>query len=207
MPAGRLLLDDPRVVLDVGRARHAVDERRDVGRPPDTLEHARAAEFFLERHEIDRQAALAERDHLVEDQAMRLAEEVLAVDQLGGLVDRVVAQHDGAEHRALGIEIVWQRARRFEDVGHGSKGRRACEEGGSYIHLAPPPRSRETRRDRACGGRGSHPPAKDNGRCRQPWLSGSPAWCSPAVRRRAGPGPTRPSPPAPAPARRHRCAP
>ena len=36
----RLLLDDLRVVLDVGRARHAVDERRDVGRPADFLEIA-----------------------------------------------------------------------------------------------------------------------------------------------------------------------
>ena len=39
----RLLLDDPRVVLDVGRSRHAVGERRDVGRPADFVELAALA--------------------------------------------------------------------------------------------------------------------------------------------------------------------
>ena len=34
----RLFLDDLRVVFDVGRARHAIDERRDVGRAADFLE-------------------------------------------------------------------------------------------------------------------------------------------------------------------------
>jgi len=34
VPKGGLLLDDLRVVLDVGVARHAVDQRRNVGRPP-----------------------------------------------------------------------------------------------------------------------------------------------------------------------------
>ena len=42
IPKRRLLLDDARVVLDVGRARHAVGERRDVGRPADLVELAAA---------------------------------------------------------------------------------------------------------------------------------------------------------------------
>ena len=41
VPQRRLFLDDARVVLDVGAARHAVGERRDVGRPADLLELAR----------------------------------------------------------------------------------------------------------------------------------------------------------------------
>ena len=78
VPERRLLLDDPRVVLDVGRARHAVDERRDVGRAADFVELARAPELFLQRDQIDRVAALDELDHLVEDAAVRVAEEVAA---------------------------------------------------------------------------------------------------------------------------------
>ena len=72
----RLLLDDARVVLDVGRVRHAVDERRDVGRAADLVELARARELVLERDEVDGLAALDEADHLVEDAAVRVAEEV-----------------------------------------------------------------------------------------------------------------------------------
>ncbi len=45
---GGLLLDDPRVVLDVGRPRHAVDQRRDVGRAADLVEIARAPELLLQ---------------------------------------------------------------------------------------------------------------------------------------------------------------
>ena len=78
VPERRLLLDDPRVVLDVGRARHAVDERGDVGGAADFVELARAAELFLQRDEIDRVAALGELDHLVEDAAVRVAEEIAA---------------------------------------------------------------------------------------------------------------------------------
>ena len=106
----RLLLDDPRVVLDVGRPRHAVDERRDVGRAADLVELARAAELLLERDEIDRVAALGELDHLVEDAAVRVAEEIAGVDDLGGEVERVVVEQDRAEHGALRLEIVRQRA-------------------------------------------------------------------------------------------------
>ena len=50
----RFLLDDARVVLDVGRARHAVGQRRDVGRSADFVELARARQLFFQRDEIDR---------------------------------------------------------------------------------------------------------------------------------------------------------
>ena len=66
IPKGRFLLDDARVVLDVCRSGHAVDERGDVGRPADLVEIAGASELFFERHEIDGVAALGELHHLVE---------------------------------------------------------------------------------------------------------------------------------------------
>ena len=102
----RLFLDDARVVLDVGRARHAVGEGGDVRRPADFVEVAGARELFLQRDEVDRVAALAEHHHPIEDAAMRVAEEVLGVDQLGGVIERLVVDQDCAEYRFLGIEAV-----------------------------------------------------------------------------------------------------
>ena len=75
-----LLLDDLRVVLDVGRSRDAVGQRGDVGGPADLLELPGARQLLLQRDEINRVTALAERDHLVEDAPMRVAEEVARVD-------------------------------------------------------------------------------------------------------------------------------
>ena len=117
VPEGRLLLDDPRVVLDVGRARHAVDERGDVGRAADLVELAGPPELFLQRDQIDGVAALGELDHLVEDAAVGVAEEIVGVDDLGGEVERVVVQQDRAEDGALRFEVVRQRA--FGDGGSG----------------------------------------------------------------------------------------
>ena len=48
--------------------------------------------------------------HLVEDAAVRVAEEIAGVDHLGGEVERVVVQQDGAEDGALRLEVVRQRA-------------------------------------------------------------------------------------------------
>ena len=66
-------------------------------------------------------AALGELDHLVEDAAVRVAEEIARVDDLGGEVERVVVQQDRAEHGALGFEIVRQRAFGDGDVGHARR--------------------------------------------------------------------------------------
>ena len=59
--------------------------------------------------------ALAERDHLVEDAPVRVAEEVARVDQLRGVVERLVVDQDRAEHGFLGLEIVRKRAFRCSD--------------------------------------------------------------------------------------------
>ena len=108
----RLLLDDLRVVLDVGRARHAVDERRDVGRAAHFLEVAGALELLLERDEIDRLAALRQIEHAIEDAAMRVAKERLRIDHRRRDVEGVVVDQDRAEHRSLRFEVVRKRALR-----------------------------------------------------------------------------------------------
>ena len=116
----RLLLDDRRVVLDVGRARHAVDEARDVGDAADVLELRRPRQRFLQRDQVDGVAALVELDHRLEDAAVRVAVEVAGVDDRRGVVERVVAEQDAAEHRALGVEVVRRRA--IAAIGGGAIG-------------------------------------------------------------------------------------
>ena len=102
-------------MLDVGGARDTVDERGDVGRPPDLVQVAGPSELLLERHQIDGIAALGQLDHLVEDAAVRVAEEIARVEDLGREVERIVVEQDGAEDRPFGFEIVGQRA-----IGDGS---------------------------------------------------------------------------------------
>ncbi len=115
----RLLLDDAGVVLDVGRPRHAVDQRGDVGGPADLVDLSGAAELILQRDEIDGVAALRQLHHLVEDAPVRVAEEIVRVDHLRRQVERIVVQQDRTEHRALRFEIVRQRAIGDGGFGHG----------------------------------------------------------------------------------------
>ena len=109
-PHRRFFLDDLGVVLDVGRARHAVGEGADVGRPADFFNLVRSRQLVLDGDEIHRLAAVGERHHLLEDAAVRIAEEVLGVDDLGGLVEDLVVDENRAEHALLGLEVVRQGA-------------------------------------------------------------------------------------------------
>jgi hypothetical protein len=84
VPEDGLLLDDPAPVLDAGDARDAVDERGQVGGAAHRLERGLAHELVLERHQVDRLAALGERGHRVEDAAVRVAVEVLLGQELRG---------------------------------------------------------------------------------------------------------------------------
>ncbi len=109
VPQRRLLFDDLRVVLDVGRARHAVHERRDVGRAADVLELSAARQLLFQRDEVDRRAALVERDHAIEDAPVRVPVEVAAVDHLRRGVEGVVVNENRSEHRAFRLEIMRKR--------------------------------------------------------------------------------------------------
>ena len=116
-----LFLDDLRVVLDVGRTRHTVDERRNVGGPAHFVELARAPELLFERDEIDGITPFDELDHLVEDAAVRIAEKILRIEHLRGEVERVVVQKNGAQHGPLRFEVMRKRAFGGGGVGHGKK--------------------------------------------------------------------------------------
>ena len=118
IPEGGFFLDDARVVLDVHRPRHAVDQRRDIRGAADFVELAGAAELVFERHEIDGAVALRQRDHLVEDAAVGVPEEVSRVDHLRRQIECVVVEQDGAENRSLRLQIVRKRSFGREGFGH-----------------------------------------------------------------------------------------
>ncbi len=116
---GRLFPDDARVVLDIGRARHAVDEGGEVGGAADLLELAGPGQFLAQRHEIDGVAPLGELHHPLEDAPVGVAEEGLGRDDGDGGVERLVVEQHGAEHRAFGVEVVRQGALVRGDCGFG----------------------------------------------------------------------------------------
>ena len=103
------LLDDPRVVLDVGRARHAIGEGGDVGRTANRLEIAGTAQLVAQRDQVDGLTPLVEVDHLVEDAAVGVTEEVVGVDQLRRHVERVVADQNRAQDGPLRLQVVGKR--------------------------------------------------------------------------------------------------
>ena len=108
--------------------RHAIDERGDVGRPADLIELAGLGQRLLQRDEIDRLVPVAEHDHLLEDAAVRVTEEIAGRDDFDGEVERFVVDQHRAEHRTLGLEIVRQRTLSGSsgNFGHQSRGARQC---------------------------------------------------------------------------------
>src|SRR3989337_2731317 len=111
-PEGGLLLDDLRVVLDVGRSRDTVGERRNVGGPADLLELSAARQLLFQRDEIDRITALAERDQAVEDAAVRIAEEITRVDELRRVIEGLVVHEDRSKHGLFRFQVVRKRTLR-----------------------------------------------------------------------------------------------
>src|SRR4029453_10684185 len=102
----------------------AVDERGDVGGAADLVEIAGTSELLLERDQIDRVAALGQPHHLVEDAPMRVAKEILRVDDFRGEVERVVVQQNRAEDRASGLGVVRKGPLGDGGLGHVWKGKR-----------------------------------------------------------------------------------
>ena len=110
-PQHRVLAHDARVLADVADGGHGAREQVDRGAAADALEQAALLEVLDERERVDRLAHRVEVEHGLEDQAVRLAVEVL---RLEALVDdqrgqRRVRQQHGAEHGLLGFEVLGRR--------------------------------------------------------------------------------------------------
>ena len=85
----RLLADDARVVLDVRRRRHRVDEEADVLLAAAAVELAAPLQLVGERERVDDAPALGDREHRAEDPAVALRVEHRVVDVLDGAHDGV----------------------------------------------------------------------------------------------------------------------
>ena len=107
----RVLAHDPRVLADVADGGDGAGQQVDGGAAADALEQAGLLEVLDERERVDRLADRVQVEHRLEDQAVRLAVEVL---RLEALVDdqrgqRRVGEQHGAEHGLLGFEVLGRR--------------------------------------------------------------------------------------------------
>ena len=105
----RLLLDDARVVLDVGYLWHAVGERRQVRCAAGGFQVALAVELLGQGHKVDGLLPFAQRDHLCEDAPMLEQKEILRTEMFDRPIQRVVVQQNRAKNGALGVQVIRQR--------------------------------------------------------------------------------------------------
>src|SRR5215472_1045703 len=116
-----LFFDDAGVVLDVGYARHAIDQRGQIRRATGGIEFAPAVQFLGEGDQIDGLLRLTERDHLLEDVTVLREEEILDLEGLDGGVEGVIVDKDSPEYGAFGIEIIREGAFESGFRGHNAQ--------------------------------------------------------------------------------------
>ena len=104
VPQYALALHDAGVLDSVeGRGRE-VDEARQVGRATDLVEMTLPFEDLAHGDDVDRLATLVELQHRCVDRAVVLAIEVLGLQQLGYLDDRVLVDEQRAQDGLLGFD-------------------------------------------------------------------------------------------------------
>ena len=111
-PEGRRLLDDLRIVVDVGRRRHERRELGDAGAAPDLLDLAALLQLVRERDRVDGLALRPEREHRAVDRPVRPTVEVGGVEDLRDGPDGRLGEEHRAEHRLLGLEVLRRHERR-----------------------------------------------------------------------------------------------
>ena len=115
----RHVADDRRVGGEVGGHRSLLDEQREGRGAADQRKLVRAPQLLLQREEVDRLAAIEQVEHPAIDRAMRLGVVVRVSQDLDDARQRLAAlEEDGAEHRALGIEVVRRDAGRQLQRAH-----------------------------------------------------------------------------------------
>ncbi len=102
----RRLGHDLRVVTRARRGRHLVDEVTDVQGTADGLEIAAALQLLGHGDHVDGVAVGVDPPDRVVDRAMGGSVEVVGVELLDGVGDRVGRQHHRAEHRLLGLDVL-----------------------------------------------------------------------------------------------------
>ena len=138
VPQDRLALDDPRVLGRVDGRRRLVRQRAEVGAAADGLEVAVALERLRDGDDVDRLAPLGQVEHHRVDPGVGLPVEVLGLEEVGDLDDRVPVDEDRAEHGLLGFDGLRRQAidharRDSTDVAGQSEGRRWGPVGGRWL--------------------------------------------------------------------------
>ena len=116
-PQNGLALHDPAVLGDVDGGGSVIAERGEVARAADCLQFAIPFQRLRDGDHVYRLAVLEEAEHRREDAAVGLAVEVLGVQEVRHLDDRVAIYQDGAEHGLLRVQVLWR-----QSVDHGLAG-------------------------------------------------------------------------------------
>ena len=98
--------DDPRVVGRVGGGRHARDQRVQVGRAADAAEVAGVGQRGRDGDRVGRLAPAVEVEDRVEDRRVDRPVEVVGLEDLDDVGDRVLGQQHAAEHALLGRDVL-----------------------------------------------------------------------------------------------------
>ena len=117
----RLLADDARVVGDVGRRRHLIDEGRQIDGAADLLELVLLLEALAQGDQVDRLVVLEHVEHRGEETAVRAAVEILRLEDLDDPRQHRVVEQDRAEDGLLRLDVL--RREPVETRVRGGRGR------------------------------------------------------------------------------------
>jgi hypothetical protein len=113
--------DDRRVGAEVGGDGALLDEQGERGGPAHELQLIAAPELFGQRQHVHRLAPIEQGEHRAVDHAMRVGVEVRGLEHLDHARKRFAAfQKDGAEHGALGVQVVRRNSRRNFERAHAT---------------------------------------------------------------------------------------
>ena len=120
LPQDRSLANDVRVMANVRGRRNVLRERAEVGESPDVVEFLRRRKRFRDGDDVGRLAVANQLQDVTVHDAMRIAVEVVRVDDVADLVRGVVVEHQPAEHRLLRLERMRRKLQLIEReiVGH-----------------------------------------------------------------------------------------
>ena len=98
-----LVADDSDVVFDGRTVGHAVEQAGDVADIADSLQIFLLFQFFDQRDDVDGPRRLGQVHHARIDASVRVDGKVFGLQVLGGVVEALIVEENGAENSALGL--------------------------------------------------------------------------------------------------------
>ena len=99
------MLDDMRVMLDVGGSGNVIDQLGEIARAADRLQLPPTAKLVDQRHEIAGLVTLVQLDPRLVDRAMAFPMKIRGLEEGGDLADRFGIDQQGTQHRPLRFQI------------------------------------------------------------------------------------------------------